>query len=71
MVRIIDCANGDAVTDREMTDDEFTKYKADQAARQTEKDADRDAKRARKTTRQAVMTRLNITADELKALLEQ
>ncbi len=62
MIRIID---GELVIDREMNDDEFDKYQADQAAQQVLQ-AEAEAKA---TARQAIADRLGLTADELQILL--
>jgi hypothetical protein len=53
------------VIDREMTDEEFTKYKADQAEDKTKAEAE-TAKIAEKVT---LLEKLGITADEAKLLL--
>ena len=53
------------VIDREMTDAEFANYQADkeaQAIRQAEAEAKAE-------TRQAILDRLGLTADELKTIL--
>ena len=55
----------DEVIDREMNDAEFAAYEADQAARATEK-AEAEAKA---TARQALLTKLGITAEEAQLLL--
>lgn len=55
----------DEIVDREMTDDEFAKYQAEQeleAQRQTEAEAKAQAKAE-------LLERLGITADEAKLLL--
>ena len=64
MVRIHDLAT-DEVIDREMNDEEFAQYEADQAA-EAERAAAEAAKAAEKT---ALLERLGITADEAKLLL--
>jgi hypothetical protein len=64
MVRIHDLSD-DSITDREMNDEEFAAYEAQQAveaARQAEADAATAAK-------EALLTKLGITADEAKLLL--
>ena len=64
MIRIHNMAT-DEVIDREMTDDEFAEYQADQAAeiiRKTEAEAKAQAKAE-------LFERLGITADEAKLLL--
>jgi hypothetical protein len=63
-IRIHDMAT-DEVIDREMNDAEFAAYEADQAARATEK-AEAEAKA---TARQALLTKLGITAEEAQLLL--
>ena len=55
----------DEVIDREMTEAEFAKYQADQAA-QAIKAAEAEAKAAQKA---ALLDRLGITEDEAKLLL--
>jgi len=55
----------DEVIDREMNDDEFAQYEADKAAEVAQK-AEAEAKAA---TRQAILDRLGLTADEAKLLL--
>jgi len=55
----------DEIIEREMTNAEFAAYEADQAARAARK-AEAEAKAA---TRQALLERLGITADEAKLLL--
>ena len=64
MVRIHDLAT-DEIIDREMNDEEFAQYEADQAA-EAERAAAEAAKAAEKT---ALLERLGITADEAKLLL--
>ena len=64
MVRIHDLTT-DEVIDREMNDEEFAQYEADQAA-QAEKAAAEAAKAAEK---EALLAKLGITADEAKLLL--
>ncbi len=64
MVRIHDLAI-DEVIDREMNDAEFAKYEADQAA-QAIAQAEANTKAAQ---RQALLTRLGITAEEAQLLL--
>ena len=64
IIRIHNTAT-DEVIDREMNDDEFARYEADKA--------DREAKQAEAETRalskQAILDRLGLTADELKTIL--
>jgi hypothetical protein len=55
----------DEVIDREMTDDEFAEYQAEQAERAA-KQAEAEAKA---TARQAILDRLGITAEEAQLLL--
>ena len=55
----------DEVIDREMNDDEFAQYETDQAANAIAK-AEADTKAAQ---RQALLTRLGITAEEAQLLL--
>jgi hypothetical protein len=55
----------DEVIDREMNDDEFAQYQADKAD-QLAKQAEAEAKEA---SRQAILDRLGLTADEAKLLL--
>jgi hypothetical protein len=64
IIRIHDIST-DTITDREMTDEEFAAFEADQAA-QAAKQAESTAKAAQ---RQALLTRLGITEDEAKILL--
>ena len=66
MIRIID---GNQITDREMTDEEFAAYEivqADNAASEARKAAAQAAKAA---ARQAVLDKLGLTQDEAAALL--
>jgi hypothetical protein len=64
MVRIHDISTN-IITDREMTDEEFAQYEADQAA-----EAARQAEAATKAAqRQAVLNRLGITEEEARILL--
>jgi hypothetical protein len=55
----------DEVIDREMNDQEFAAYEADQAAQVVIK-AEEEAKAAQ---RQSIADRIGLTADELKILL--
>jgi len=64
MVRIHDLATNEVI-DREMNDAEFAQYEADQAANAIAK-AEADTKAAQ---RQALLTRLGITAEEAQLLL--
>lgn len=64
MVRIHDLST-DEVIDREMNDEEFAQYEADQAA-QAARQAEADAKAAQ---RQALLERLGITESEAQLLL--
>lgn len=64
MVRIHNLETNEII-DREMTDDEFAQYQADQEA-----EANRKAEAsARETARQALLDKLGITAEEAKLLL--
>ena len=63
-IRIHDLATGEII-DREMNDQEFAEFEANQAA-QAEAQAAEAAKAAQK---QAVLDRLGITAEEAKLLL--
>ena len=53
------------VVDREMTDTEYVQYQADK----TKAVADADAQTAKQVARQAVLDKLELTADEAQALL--
>ena len=64
MVRIHDLST-DEVIDREMNDAEFAQYEADQAAVA----AQAAAEAAKAAEKEALLTRLGITADEAKLLL--
>ena len=64
IIRIHDLST-DEVIDREMNDQEFAQYEADQAA-QAAKQAEAEAKAAQKT---ALLERLGITAEEAQLLL--
>jgi len=64
MVRIHDLATNEII-DREMNDQEFAAYEAEQAA-QAAKQAEATAKAAQ---RQALLTRLGITEEEARILL--
>jgi len=64
MIRIHDIST-DEIIDREMNDAEFTAYKANQAAQATAQ-AEAEAKAA---TRQAILDRLGLSADEAQLLL--
>ena len=64
MVRIHDLST-DEVIDREMNDDEFAQYEADQAA-----EAERQAVAAQKAAdRAALLAQLGITEEQAKLLL--
>jgi hypothetical protein len=68
IVRIHDLAINEVI-DREMNDQEFAAYEANQAAQaiaQAEAEAEAEAKAA---TRQALLTRLGITEEEARILL--
>jgi hypothetical protein len=64
IIRIHNTAT-DEVIDREMNDQEFAAYEAEQAA-QAVKQAEAEAKAAQ---RQALLTRLGITEEEARILL--
>jgi hypothetical protein len=64
MVRIHNVET-DEVIDREMNDAEFAQYQADQAAQSAAK----AEVQAKETSRQAILDRLGLTADEAKLLL--
>jgi hypothetical protein len=64
MVRIHNTET-DEIIDREMTDDEFANYQAEQAEYAAKK-AEAEAKA---TARQAILDRLGLTADEAAILL--
>jgi hypothetical protein len=68
LISIADAATGD-VEVREMTDDEFAAYEADQARRELEEAERQAAKQAREVARQAILDRLGLTEDEAKILL--
>jgi hypothetical protein len=55
-------------TDREMTADEAAEYKAWQVVAKAEAQAEADAIAAKAAARQNALTKLNLTADEAKAL---
>ena len=64
MIRIHDLSD-DSIIDREMTDEEFAAYEADQAA-QAAAEAEAADKAAAKA---ALLTKLGITEEEAKLLL--
>ena len=64
MVRLHDIATNEVI-DREMNDAEFAQYEAEQAAQAIAK-AEAEAKA---TARQALLTKLGITAEEAQLLL--
>ena len=64
LIRIHDVST-DTITDREMTDEEFAQYEADQAAEETRIAAEA----AKAAEKEALLARLGITADEAKLLL--
>ncbi len=64
MIRIHDLST-DEVIDREMNNDEFAQYEADQALQAT---AQAEAE-AKATAKAALLTRLGITAEEAQLLL--
>jgi len=55
----------DEIIDREMNDDEFAQYQADQAAQAI---AEAEAL-AKETAKSAILDRIGLTADELKTIL--
>jgi hypothetical protein len=57
----------DEIIDREMTDEEFKKYQADQAARQVLQ-AEAEAKAEAKATAEGKLAALGLTTDDLRAL---
>jgi signal-transduction protein with cAMP-binding, CBS, and nucleotidyltransferase domain len=64
MVRIHDLETNEVI-DREMNDEEFSQYEADQTAR-AEAQAEAEAKA---TARQAILDRLGLTAEEAALIL--
>jgi hypothetical protein len=64
LVRIHNIESNEII-DREMNDDEFAEYEADQAAQAIAK-AEAEAKAAE---RQAILDRIGLTADELKTII--
>ena len=64
MVRIHDTST-DEVIDREMNDEEFAAYEAQQAANAAAAQAEAD----KATAKAALLTKLGITAEEAKLLL--
>jgi hypothetical protein len=64
MVRIHDLSTNEVI-DREMNDDEFAQYQADQAAQAIAK-AETELK---ETAKAAILDRIGLTADELKTIL--
>lgn len=64
MIRIHDLST-DEIIDREMTDEEYSQYQADQAARQ----AKLDEEAAKESAKAALLDRLGITAEEAALLL--
>ena len=64
MVRIHDLAT-DEIIDREMNDEEFAQYEADQAITQ----AAAEAKAKAEADKAALLARLGLTEDELKTIL--
>jgi hypothetical protein len=63
-VKIVNCETGEEIV-REMNDDEFSQYEADQAAAVTQAAAEA-AKAAEKAV---ILARLGLTEDELKTIL--
>lgn len=64
MVRIHDLATNEVI-DREMNDEEFAQYEADQAARALAA----EAKAKAEADKAALLARLGLTEDELKTIL--
>ena len=64
MVRIHDLSDN-SITDREMNDEEFAAYEAQQAANAAAAQAEAD----KATAKAALLTKLGITAEEAKLLL--
>jgi hypothetical protein len=64
MIRIHDLSD-DSITDREMNDEEFAAYEAQQTANAAVAQAEAD----KATAKAALLTKLGITADEAKLLL--
>ena len=64
MVRIHDLETNEVI-DREMNDAEFAQYQSDQAAQAIAK----EEAEAKEASRQAILDRLGLTADEAKLLL--
>jgi ribosomal protein S11 len=64
MIRIHDISTN-TITDREMTDEEFAQYEADQAAQA----AQVAAEAAKAEQKSALLERLGITAEEAQLLL--
>ena len=68
MKKIINCETGE-VTQRELTKDELTQQKIDEANSLAEKAAQQAEAEAQATAKAALLDRLGITADEAKLLL--
>jgi hypothetical protein len=66
MVRIHNLETNE-ITDREMNDEEFSKFEADQATQATEVVAQAEAA-AKKLAAEAKLAALGLTSDDLKAL---
>jgi len=66
MIRIID---GNQITDREMTDEEFSAYKIVQAENAAIEEAQAAALAAKAAVRQALLEKLGITEEEAQLLL--
>ena len=64
MIRIHDLSD-DSITDREMNDEEFAAYEADQAANAAAAQAEAD----RASSRTALLAKLGIREEEAKLLL--
>ena len=66
MIRIHNQETGEVI-DREMTDDEFAQFEADQAAQVARQEAEAQ-KAADKAAAEAKLAALGLTSDDLKAL---
>ena len=65
-IRIHDIST-DTITDREMTDEEFVQYEADQAA-EAVRQAEAEAKAQAKAAAEGKLAALGLTTEDLKAL---
>ena len=68
IIRIHDIST-DTITDREMTDEEFAQYEADQTADAARIAAEVEAKAAEATAKAALLAQLGITEEQAKLLL--